>query len=173
MAISPLPLRRLPILTTALLILIGLILLTIISLASDTGQRLVAQLASRALSSPASRVSIGRLEGLISPDITIRDIALADREGAWLYVDGVRIRWKPLALLRFRLSIDTLDVDRVEVFRKPVSNANETALRGRSLSARRGCPSPSRSRRSQWRTSLQMRPSSGCRHAFRQQGRPI
>jgi autotransporter translocation and assembly factor TamB len=126
MAISPLPLRRLPILTTALLILIGLILLTIISLASDTGQRLVAQLASRALSSPASRVSIGRLEGLISPDITIRDIALADREGAWLYVDGVRIRWKPLALLRFRLSIDTLDVDRVEVFRKPVSNANES-----------------------------------------------
>jgi translocation and assembly module TamB len=127
MARSPLFLNLRNVLATAGVILMGLILLVMVALATDLGREIVAKRVSRALSSPASQISIGKIEGQLASDFTIHDIAIADQQGTWLNVDGVHIRWKPLALLQFRLSIDSLDVDRVEVLRKPISDQSNTS----------------------------------------------
>ena len=87
--------------------------------AVDDEKGVLAGLVSRALSTPASRVSIGAIEGALSSDATIRNVELSDRDGVWLRLDRARIVWRRLALLQRRLEIDTLDVDHLSVLRRP------------------------------------------------------
>jgi autotransporter translocation and assembly factor TamB len=127
MARSPLFLNLRNVLATAGVILMGFILLVMVALATDLGREIVAKRVSRALSSPAGQISIGKIEGQLASDFTIHDVAIADQQGTWLNVDRVHIRWRPLALLRLQLSIDTLDANQVEVLRKPGSGARENS----------------------------------------------
>jgi translocation and assembly module TamB len=118
---------RRPLLATAILIVIGLVLLVTVCATTTTGQGIVAQLVSRALSTEARKVSIGRIEGLFSSALTIGDIAIADRAGTWLKLDRVHVLWMPVALLRLEVSIETLDVDHMEILRKPVADAESAS----------------------------------------------
>lgn len=85
---------------------------------SDRG--IVADLISRALSTETSQVSIGAVDGALSSDVTIRDIVLSDRDGAWLRLDRVRLIWTRTALLLRRLEVNRLEIGRLEMLRKPL-----------------------------------------------------
>jgi translocation and assembly module TamB len=80
----------------------------------------LASLVSRALSTPATRVSIGAVDGALSSDATIRDIQISDRDGVWLKLDRARIVWSRLALLQRRLQIDELTIGTLDIARKPI-----------------------------------------------------
>lgn len=127
MAWSALSPRRRALLAAVLSILIGLVLFVRVSTAFGQGQGFVEGLISRALSTPGSTVSVGEIEGLLSSDMTIRNIEIADKDGLWLTIDRTRVVWKRLALLGAKLEIETLDVDRVEVARRPVTDAPDAA----------------------------------------------
>ena len=66
----------------------------------------LADVLSRALSTPATKISIGGIDGALSSDATVRDLKISDRDGVWLTVDRIRIVWRRLALLQRRLEID-------------------------------------------------------------------
>ncbi len=85
---------------------------------SDKG--VIADLISRALSSPSMTVSIGAVDGVLSSDVTIHDIVLSDRDGAWLKVDKVRLIWNRLALFSRRLEVDQLTIGHIDFLRRPV-----------------------------------------------------
>ncbi len=88
---------------------------------ADEGDKSVlGGLLSRALSTPSSRVAIGAVDGALSSDATIRDVALSDRDGVWLKLDRARIVWRRLALLSGRLEVDSLEIGRLEVLRRPI-----------------------------------------------------
>jgi translocation and assembly module TamB len=86
---------------------------------AETDRGIVADLISKALSSDTSQVSIGAVEGALSSDVTIRDIVLSDRDGAWLRLDRVRLIWTRSALLLRRLDVDRLEIGRLEMLRRP------------------------------------------------------
>ncbi len=86
---------------------------------AETDRGVVANLISRALSSDSSQVSIGAVEGALSSDVTIRDIVLSDRDGAWLRLDRARLVWTRTALLRRRLEVNRLEIGRLEILRRP------------------------------------------------------
>lgn len=88
--------------------------------AEEGDKTVLGGLLSRALSTPASRVSIGAVDGALSSDAVIRDVAVSDRAGVWLKLDKARIVWRRLALLSGRLEVDTLEVGRIEVLRRPL-----------------------------------------------------
>lgn len=89
--------------------------------AADEGEKTVlGGLLSKALSTPSSRVAIGAVDGALSSDATIRDVAVSDRDGVWLRLDKARIVWRRLALLSGRLEVDSLDIGRIEVLRRPL-----------------------------------------------------
>ena len=88
--------------------------------ADESEKSVLGGLLSRALSTPASRVAIGAVDGALSSDATIRDVAVSDRDGVWLKLDRARIVWRRLALLSGRLEVDSLEVGRLEVLRRPV-----------------------------------------------------
>ncbi len=80
----------------------------------------LANLLSRALSTPATRISIGAVEGALSSDATIRNVTVSDRDGVAIHLDRARIVWRRTALLQRRLEIELLEVDRLEVLRLPL-----------------------------------------------------
>jgi len=88
--------------------------------AEDADKSVLGGLLSKALSTPASRVSIGAVDGALSSDAVIRDVAVSDRAGVWLKLDRARIVWRRLALLSGRLEVDTLEIGRLEVLRRPL-----------------------------------------------------
>ena len=90
------------------------------SAAPEEDKGVLASLISRALSTPATRVSIGAVEGALSSDATIRNIEISDRDGVWLKLDRARIVWRRLALIQRRLEIDELTIGQLDIARKPI-----------------------------------------------------
>ncbi len=88
--------------------------------AAEEDKGVIANLISRALSSPSMSVSIGAVDGVLSSDATISDIVLSDRQGPWLKVDKVRLVWNRLALFSRRLEVDQLTIGRMELLRRPL-----------------------------------------------------
>ncbi|MCJ2112459.1 translocation/assembly module TamB domain-containing protein [Methylobacterium sp. E-025] len=108
----------------AILLVLGLAAPAAVTQAADEAEKTVlGGLLSRALSTPSSRVAIGAVDGALSSDATIRDVAISDRDGVWLKLDRARIVWRRLALLSGRLEVDTLEVGRLDVLRRPVPSA--------------------------------------------------
>ncbi|WP_246102687.1 translocation/assembly module TamB domain-containing protein [Methylobacterium terricola] len=95
--------------------------------AAEGETTILGDLLSRALSTPTSRVSIGAVDGALSSDATIRDVAIADRNGVWLRLDKARLIWRRTALLSRRLEIDRLEIGRLEVLRRPLPSATPPA----------------------------------------------
>ncbi|MBB4039694.1 translocation and assembly module TamB [Microvirga flocculans] len=87
---------------------------------AQSDQSVLASLISRLLSTPATRVSIGSIEGALSSNAVIRDVRIADRNGVWLSLDRASLVWSRTALLRGRLQVDELTVDRLDIARRPL-----------------------------------------------------
>ena len=87
--------------------------------AADGEKTVLGGLLSKALSTPSSQVSIGAVDGALSSDATIRDVVISDSDGPWLKLDRARLVWRRLALLSGRLEVDSLEIGRLEVLRKP------------------------------------------------------
>jgi translocation and assembly module TamB len=87
------------------------------------GRSLIAEFVSHAASSPGAEVSIDALEDLLSSRPVLRGVSVADRKGVWLKVDHVAIDWSPLSLLALRLDVDSLEIGRVDIARRPAPDA--------------------------------------------------
>ncbi|WP_414471296.1 translocation/assembly module TamB domain-containing protein [Microvirga sp. M2] len=92
---------------------------------AQTDQSVLANLISRVLSTPTTRVTIGQIEGALSSNAVIRDVRIADRDGVWLSLDRARLVWTRTALLRGRLEVNELEIDHLQVLRKPETTEEE------------------------------------------------
>lgn len=72
------------------------------------------------ISTPDRKITLGSIDGVLSSDVTISSITIADRAGVWLTIEKPHLVWSRLALLRGRLDIDSLTADRITVSRKPL-----------------------------------------------------
>ena len=102
------------------LALIALLALCASAHATEEDKGVLANLISRALSSPGMSVSIGAVNGVLSSDASISDIVISDRQGPWLKVDKARLVWNRLALFSRRLEVDQLTIGRLEFLRRPL-----------------------------------------------------
>jgi translocation and assembly module TamB len=101
--------------------LVALLALWTSARAAESDKRVLADLISRALSSPSMNVSIGAVDGVLSSDASISDIVLSDGQGPWLRIDKVRLVWNRLALFSRRLEVDQLTIGRMEFLRRPLA----------------------------------------------------
>jgi autotransporter translocation and assembly factor TamB len=102
------------------LALIAFLVLCASAHATESDKGVLANLISRALSSPGMSVSIGAVDGVLSSDASISDIVISDRQGPWLKVDKARLVWNRLALFSRRLEVDQLTIGRLEFLRRPL-----------------------------------------------------
>src|SRR3954451_12655967 len=112
--------RRVPTFLAFALTILGLAVVAPVGPAADEDRGVLASLISRALSTPTTRLAIGRIDGALSSDAVIHDVEISDRDGVWLKLDRARIVWRRLALLNRRLEIDVLEVNRLDIARRPV-----------------------------------------------------
>src|ERR1700690_4540329 len=94
------------------LALIALLALWASAHATESDKGVLANLISRALSSPGMSVSIGAVDGVLSSDATISDIIISDRNGPWLKVDKARLGWNRLAVFSRRVGVEDLTTGR-------------------------------------------------------------
>ena len=85
------------------------------------------------LSSPASTIEIGAIEGLVPYDMRISRIALGDGTGTWLTVDNAALTWSPSALLHGRIRVDVLTVASIDVLRRPAPSESSSSSSGFAL----------------------------------------
>lgn len=95
------------------------VIVAVAALNTGVGGAWAARTVSALASSPQSSVRIGKLQ-LHGLDIEAGGIALADREGAWLWIGDIAIDWHPFALLGRRIDVDRIAVTDVSVVRKPL-----------------------------------------------------
>jgi translocation and assembly module TamB len=101
---------------------------------------LLANLISRALSTPAAQISIGDVSGVLTSDVTVSDVSIADQDGVWLKLDKIRLVWRRTALLAGRLEIDRLDVGHLAIHRKPLPAPAASAAAPSSPSSAEAAP---------------------------------
>ena len=112
--------RRLVPITGLAALIVALLALWPPARAAEEDRGILANLLSKALSSDATSVSIGAVDGVLSSDASISDIVLSDRNGPWLKVDRVRLVWNRLALFSRRLEVDRLTIGHIEFLRRPL-----------------------------------------------------
>lgn len=95
----------------------GLLFLT----RTDTGRATLVGIVESVANSPDLTLAIGRLEGAVPFDMTVRDVRVGDAQGVWLDVDRARLAWRPLSLFGGVLDIEVVEADKVNVVRAPVS----------------------------------------------------
>jgi translocation and assembly module TamB len=99
---------------------VALLALCAAAYAAEGDKGVLADLISRALSSPSMKVSIGTVDGALSSDASISNIILSDRQGPWLKIDKVRLVWNRLALFSRRLEVDQLTIGHMQFLQRPL-----------------------------------------------------
>jgi translocation and assembly module TamB len=112
--------RRLLPIAGPIALIVAILVLLAPAWAAEEDKGVLANLLSKALSSDATKVSIGAVDGVLSSDASISDIVLSDRDGPWLKVDKVRLVWSRLALLSRRLEVDQLTIGHMQFLRRPL-----------------------------------------------------
>lgn len=114
-------------------ILIGLLILVGASLsgiavAQDNERSRFVRFVERQISTPDRKITLGRIEGALSSNVRISEITIADRRGVWLTIENAALEWSRLALLRGRLSIDSLTADKLIIARTPLPGENNEPI---------------------------------------------
>ena len=85
---------------------------------TDPGRRLTTRLIANALSVEGLTVRLEELGPGFPRHLRLARFTISDRRGAWLSGSGVRISWQPSALLRRRLVVTDLSLEKL-VFHRP------------------------------------------------------
>jgi translocation and assembly module TamB len=70
-------------------------------------------------------VRLSGLSGSFPSAIDLKQLQLADARGTWLSAEGISVRWSPLALLTRHLEIQRLQLARLAIERRPLSEASQ------------------------------------------------
>jgi translocation and assembly module TamB len=80
------------------------------------------------ISSPNRIIRLGSIDGILSSDVRIDQITVADREGVYLRIVGAHLVWSRLALLTGTLDIDLLEAEQIIFERPPVPDEEAAAF---------------------------------------------
>ncbi|MCP1913121.1 translocation and assembly module TamB [Bradyrhizobium elkanii] len=106
---------------------LGVVVYGMVGGSGENQQDVLASLVSRTLSTPATQVHVGAVDGVLSSDATVRDVSITDKDGVWLTLDKARLVWRRSALLLGRLEIDRLEIGTLEIRRKPLPSDQPAA----------------------------------------------
>ena len=68
-------------------------------------------------------IRLSGLSGSFPGAIDLEQLQLADDRGVWLNAERISLRWSPLALLARHLKVERLQLARLAIERRPVSDA--------------------------------------------------
>jgi translocation and assembly module TamB len=105
-----------------LLLVVLLVLATLVAGNTAGGRRLIEQGAARY---SGGKLLLTGLAGTFPQAIRLGQLQLRDASGVWLTAQGVSLHWSPLALLARDVKIDQLQLARLDIERRPVTQPSE------------------------------------------------
>lgn len=96
---------------------------------SGPGRRLIER---QVASLSGGMVAIDGLGGRFPDALRVRRLTLSDHLGAYATLDGIKLDWRPLRLLRLTARVDLASVEAIDVVRKPVPDPNARPAPARS-----------------------------------------
>ncbi len=72
------------------------------------------------LSAPNRRISLSGINGVLSSEVSVGTITVADRDGVWLRINNAKLVWSRAALLLGRLNINDLQAESIDLIRPPL-----------------------------------------------------
>lgn len=122
----------------------GLILALLIGLRlfvlTDWGRQAVSWLVPQVEIAGIGRVKLKQLQGDPLGKLQIAGLDIQSSNGVWLRADNLILDWRPLALLRGRLEIRTVDISRLEIIDLPPSGTRSSGGRTNVALAHIGIP---------------------------------
>ncbi|HUN25538.1 MAG TPA: translocation/assembly module TamB domain-containing protein [Steroidobacteraceae bacterium] len=107
--------------TAAVVVLLAAVIVgAVLTIPNTAGGRALIERWVPRLSSGTVRLS--DLGGSFPAAIDLGRLQIADERGVWLSAQGIRVRWSPLALITERVRVATLQVERIDIDRRPVSH---------------------------------------------------
>ena len=89
---------------------------------TQTGKRLLASRVSSMLSAgPQTRIELAGLSGLVPFDFQIDSLVVQDENGPLIEADGLAVDWLPLQLLKGKIHVREIRIDRLRLERFPAS----------------------------------------------------
>jgi translocation and assembly module TamB len=109
-----------------LLRLLALLLLlpTALLAQEESGATFLERTLESNLSGAGRDVRVTGFRGALSSTATMERLTIADDQGIWLTLEGVTLDWSRTALLRGRLSVQTLSADRIDLARLPAGETD-------------------------------------------------
>ena len=83
------------------------------------GKALLAHSVEMLASSDNFKIKVAGITGFVPGDMTIEQIVVADADGPYAEITGLKIAWDPLALLRGTVAISNLSLDKITMLRRP------------------------------------------------------
>ena len=99
------------------LLLLVLLATSILIVANTSGGRMLIERGVATLS--GGQVRLAGLAGRFPQAIELARLELRDADGVWLTVEGLSLRWSPLALLGREVKIEQLHLGRLDIERRP------------------------------------------------------
>jgi translocation and assembly module TamB len=106
-----------------LLLALSLVLFSLPAFAQsddDADRSALTRFIQNQLSAPNRQIRLNGIQGALSSNARIGRITVADDNGVWLTITNASLVWNRTALLRGRLSIDTLTADSIDMPRGPI-----------------------------------------------------
>jgi translocation and assembly module TamB len=115
-------------LAAVLVLIVGAVLGALGLAQTDYAKRRLAQwIEAESRGADGSGVAVGAIEGFLPFDMTLRRVALRDRQGVWLEVASARLALSAADALRGRLVADALELSGVSVARAPAEEPQAAA----------------------------------------------
>lgn len=90
------------------------------------GTGLVGDLVASVISKPNRQITIDNISGLLSGNLRVGTITVADANGTYASVNDLSVAWSPLALLSKRFEASDITLGAVTLNRQPLPAAEET-----------------------------------------------
>lgn len=121
--------RTLTILALSTLALLAmLVAAAVVAFETPFGRRLLASAIESELGEVfGGKAHIGALDGRLPARIVLRDVEIRDDVSVWLTAETISVDWRPLALIRGKISIDSLAISGVDVLREPAEARRDKA----------------------------------------------
>ena len=118
------PKRILWILLSFIVLLIVLVIVLRIFITTASGSRFIENQINKRSFGPVEAINVSGLSGDPLKAISIDRITVKDKNGEWLQIKNLEMKWKPFAFLKGHAWIEDLKLETTDVLRKPVLNAS-------------------------------------------------
>lgn len=120
------PNRILRMLLSLIIVFILCAILLRIFITTAPGARFIENQVNKRSFGPIETIEMSGFSGDPLKDISIERLVIKDKNGVWLRIENIEMKWKPLAYFKDHLWIKNLAIGKTDILRRPALNPTES-----------------------------------------------